>query len=42
VSGESRLFGGIVPGERNLGLLNIVAPAHALGVKPVKLMEQIT
>jgi len=28
-------------GERNIGLLNIVALAHALGVKPMKLMEPI-
>jgi transcriptional regulator with XRE-family HTH domain len=35
-------IGGVERGERNLGLLNIVALAHTLGVKPVTLMEQIT
>jgi transcriptional regulator with XRE-family HTH domain len=33
--------GGVERGERNIGLLNIVALAHALGVKPMKLMEPI-
>lgn len=33
--------GGVERGERNIGLLNIVALAHALGVKPMKLMESI-
>jgi transcriptional regulator with XRE-family HTH domain len=33
--------GGVERGERNVGLINIVALAHALGVKPAKLMELI-
>ena len=33
--------GGVERGERNLGLLNIVALAHALRVKPSKLLEPI-
>jgi DNA-binding XRE family transcriptional regulator len=33
--------GGVERGERNIGLLNIVRLAHALGVKPVKLIELI-
>ncbi|HLJ50915.1 MAG TPA: helix-turn-helix transcriptional regulator [Bryobacteraceae bacterium] len=33
--------GGVARGERNIGLLNIVAMAHALGVKPMKLLETL-
>jgi transcriptional regulator with XRE-family HTH domain len=33
--------GGVERGERNIGLLNIVALAHALRIKPVKLLEAI-
>lgn len=35
-------IGGVERGERNLGLLNIVALAHALRVKPVQLIEPIS
>ncbi len=34
-------IGGVERGERNIGLLNIVRIAHALRVKPVKLVEPI-
>lgn len=34
-------IGGVERGERNIGLLNIVELAHALRVKPVKLVEVI-
>ena len=34
-------IGGIERGERNIGLINIVELAHALRVKPVKLVEPI-
>ena len=33
--------GGIERGERNVGLVNIVKLAHALAIKPAKLMDQI-
>ena len=33
--------GGVERGERNIGLLNVVALAHALGVRPWKLLEPI-
>jgi len=33
--------GGVERGERNIGLLNIVALAHALNVKPSKLFEPL-
>jgi transcriptional regulator with XRE-family HTH domain len=33
--------GGVERGERNIALLNIVALAHGLGVKPMKLLEPI-
>ena len=34
-------IGGVERGERNIGLLNIVRLAHALRVKPVKLVDPI-
>ena len=34
--------GGIERGERNIALLNIVALAHALRVKPSKLLEPLS
>ena len=33
--------GGVERGERNIALLNIVALAHALKIKPSKLVEPI-
>jgi len=33
--------GGVERGERNVGLLNIVALAHALNVSPAKLFEPL-
>jgi transcriptional regulator with XRE-family HTH domain len=33
--------GGVERGERNIGLLNIVALARALGVRPTNLIEPI-
>ena len=35
-------IGGIERGERNVGLLNIVQLAHALRVKPMRLIEPIS
>lgn len=34
-------IGSVERGERNIGLLNIVELAHALRVKPIKLLESI-
>ena len=34
-------IGGVERGERNIGLINIVELAHALQVRPVKLIEPI-
>ena len=34
--------GGVERGERNIALLNIVALAHALGVKPAKRLETLS
>jgi transcriptional regulator with XRE-family HTH domain len=33
--------GGVERGERNIAIINIVALAHALKVKPAKLLETI-
>lgn len=35
-------IGAVERGERNISLLNIVAFAHALGVKPANLLEGIS
>jgi transcriptional regulator with XRE-family HTH domain len=34
-------IGGVERGERNIGLINIIELAHALQVRPVKLIEPI-
>lgn len=34
-------IGGVERGERNIGLLNVVALAHALRVRPMKLLDSI-
>jgi transcriptional regulator with XRE-family HTH domain len=34
--------GGVERGERNIALLNIIALAHALQVKPAKLLEPLS
>lgn len=34
-------IGGIERGERNVGLINIVELAHALGVRPSLLLEKV-
>jgi transcriptional regulator with XRE-family HTH domain len=34
--------GGVERGERNVGLLNIVALAHGLRVRPAKLLDTIS
>ncbi len=34
-------IGGVERGERNIALLNIAARAHALPVKPAKLLESL-
>lgn len=33
--------GGVERGERNIGLLNVVKLARALGVRPVKLLDGV-
>jgi transcriptional regulator with XRE-family HTH domain len=34
--------GGVERGERNIALLNIIALAHALRVKPAKLLDSLS
>ena len=34
--------GGVERGERNIALLNIISLAHALRVRPIKLIEAIS
>jgi transcriptional regulator with XRE-family HTH domain len=34
--------GGVERGERNIALLNIIALAHALRIKPAKLLEPLS
>ena len=34
--------GGVERGERNIAIINIVALAHALRVKPVRLLETLS
>ncbi len=34
--------GGVERGERNIAIMNIVALAHALRVKPAKLLESLS
>jgi transcriptional regulator with XRE-family HTH domain len=34
--------GGVERGERNIAIINIVALAHALRVKPAKLLESLS
>ena len=34
-------IGGVERGERNVSLLNIVAIAHSLGLKPYELLQEI-